>query len=55
MSSRRAPGVRVVGDVVETGAHLVTAAAAAAKAAIAVNADLIEEELTGHQLEGRKR
>jgi thioredoxin reductase len=39
------PGVWAVGNVVDAGAQVVTAAAAGAKAALALNADLIEEEL----------
>ncbi|MEU5418676.1 NAD(P)/FAD-dependent oxidoreductase [Streptomyces sp. NPDC020799] len=39
------PGVWAVGNVVEPGAHVVVAAAAGARAALAVNMDLIEEEL----------
>ena len=39
------PGVWAVGNVVEFGAQVVTAAAAGARAALAVNTDLIEEKL----------
>jgi thioredoxin reductase (NADPH) len=39
------PGVWAVGNVVDVSAQVVTAAAAGARAAIAVNMDLIEEEL----------
>lgn len=39
------PGVWAVGNVVDSGAHVVVAAAAGAKAALAVNMDMIEEEL----------
>ncbi|MCC3770800.1 NAD(P)/FAD-dependent oxidoreductase [Streptomyces sp. UNOC14_S4] len=40
-----APGVWAVGNVAEYGAHVVAAAAAGAKAALAVNMDLIEEDV----------
>ncbi|MFI8943429.1 NAD(P)/FAD-dependent oxidoreductase [Streptomyces syringium] len=39
------PGVWAVGNVVDSGAHVVVAAAAGAKAALAVNMDMIEKEL----------
>ncbi|QLE76401.1 NAD(P)/FAD-dependent oxidoreductase [Streptomyces rectiverticillatus] len=39
------PGVWAVGNVVDFGAHVVVAAAAGAKAALAVNTDLIEEDI----------
>ncbi|MGW1374066.1 NAD(P)/FAD-dependent oxidoreductase [Streptomyces sp. NPDC002446] len=42
------PGVWAAGNAVDSGAHVVTAAAGGAKAALALNMDLIEEELAGY-------
>lgn len=48
------PGVWAAGNAVDFGAHVVTAAAAGAKAALAVNLDLIEEETAEHDLMDRQ-
>ncbi|MFG2286397.1 NAD(P)/FAD-dependent oxidoreductase [Streptomyces sp. NPDC048595] len=42
------PGVWAAGNAVDVGAHVVTAAAGGAKAALAVNLHLIEEDLAAH-------
>ncbi|WP_407287542.1 NAD(P)/FAD-dependent oxidoreductase [Streptomyces sp. BP-8] len=49
------PGVWAAGNAVDLGAHVVTAAAGGAKAALAVNMDLIEEDLAEHELADHER